>query len=106
MTTVLHLGAVSRFFTERRHFKQNMPRIVNQINDAGYGDVAQVVSDGQLLHYQKAALITAARNMVCRGPLFALAQNQIAQARASANAAWPGPTPFPRSRRFWALWAR
>lgn len=80
--TLFFLGAVIvEFFTERRHFKQNMPRIVNQINDAGYGDVAQVVSDGQLLRYQKAALITAARNMgLPEEPLFALAQNQIAQA--------------------------
>ena len=80
--TLFFLGAVIvEFFTERRHFKQNMPRIVNQINDAGYGDVAPVVSDGQLLRYQKAALITAARNMgLPEEPLFALAQNQIAQA--------------------------
>ena len=80
--TLFFLGAVIvEFFPERRHFKQNMPRIVNQINDAGYGDVAQVVSDGQLLRYQKAALITAARNMgLPEEPLFALAQNQISRA--------------------------
>lgn len=92
VVTLFFLGAVIvEFFTERRYFKQNMPRIVNQINDAAYADVVDVVSASQLLRYQKAALITAARNMgLPEEPLFALAQIQIAQAerRCKSRLAW------------------
>lgn len=92
VVTLFFLGAVIvEFFTERRHFKQNMPRIVNQINDAEYGDVMQVVAEGQLLRYQKAALITVSRNMgLPEEPLFALAQIQINQAegRCKRRLAW------------------
>ena len=92
VVTLFFLGAVIvEFFTERRHFEQNMPRIVNQINDAAYADVVDVMSASQLLRYQKAALVTAARNMgLPEEPLFALAQIQIAQAerRCKSRLAW------------------
>lgn len=92
VVTLFFLGAVIvEFFTERRHFKQNMPRIVNQINDASYEGVVDVVAEGQLLRYQKAALITVARNMgLPEEPLFALAQIQIAKAerRCKRRLAW------------------
>lgn len=72
---------IIEFFTERRHFKQNMPAIVNELNDATYEDVTQVIADSQLLRFQKAALIIVARNMgLPEESLFALAQIEINRA--------------------------
>ena len=69
------------YFTERRHFKQNRAAIVNDINDATYENVVGVVEASNLLRFQKAALVTVARNMgLPEEPLFALAQMEIANA--------------------------
>ncbi len=69
---------IVEYFSERRHFKQNMSSIVNAINNADYGDVTSVVLDSALLRFQKAALVTASRNMgLPEEPLFALAQIEV-----------------------------
>lgn len=77
--TLFFLGqAITEYFTERRHFKANMPAIINQINDAAYGDITRVVVDTQLLKYQKAALVTVSQNMgLPEEPLFSLAQSEV-----------------------------
>ena len=72
---------IVEYFTERRHFKQNMPAIVNDINNASYGNVTNVVAESRLLRFQKAPLITVSRNMgLPEEPLFALAQIEINKA--------------------------
>jgi biopolymer transport protein ExbB/TolQ len=69
---------VAEYFTERRHFKQNMPLIVNEVNDADYEQVADVIVNSKLLQYQKAALFTVSQNMgLPAEPLFALAQIKV-----------------------------
>lgn len=77
--TLFFLGQwVAEFFCERRHFRQNMPRIVNEINDAPYDQVTPVVVRSGLLKKQKAALVTLAQNMgLPEEPLFSLAQIEI-----------------------------
>ena len=81
-TTIIFVGwIIAEFFTERRAYKQNMPAIVNQITDAGYTDINDVVLESKLLRFQKAALVTVARNMgLPEEPLFALAQIEINKA--------------------------
>jgi biopolymer transport protein ExbB/TolQ len=69
---------VVEYFTERRHFRQNMPLIVNEINDATYEQVTDVIVASKLLQFQKAALVTASQNMgLPAEPLFALAQIKV-----------------------------
>ena len=68
-------------FTERRHYKQNMAAIVNDINDAAYDGVSGIIEESGLLNFQKGALLTASRNMgLPEDSLFALAQAQITRA--------------------------
>ena len=72
---------IVEYFTERRHFKQNRSAIVNDINDASYQDVTDVVAESKLLRFQKGALITVSRNMgLPEESLFALAQMEIGAA--------------------------
>ncbi len=82
VVTLFFLGqVVFEFFTERRAYKQNMPQIVNDINDAGYADIERVVRDSKLLRFQKAALLTCTRNMGLEDDaLFSLAQIEIGKA--------------------------
>ncbi len=69
---------VVEFFAERRHFRQNMSEIVNDVNDVAYHGVTRVVADSAMLRFQKAALITVSRNMgLPEDALFSLAQAQI-----------------------------
>ncbi len=66
------------YFCERRHYKQNMPTIVNDLNNATYENVSDVILKSKLLKFQKAALITASRNMgLPEESLFSLAQMEI-----------------------------
>ncbi|MDO4502928.1 MAG: MotA/TolQ/ExbB proton channel family protein [Coriobacteriia bacterium] len=92
LLTLFFLGQVIvEFFCERRHFKQNMPKIVNQINDVDYQGVTDVVVGSQLLKYQKAALVTISQNMgLPEEPLFSLAQIEIArmEKRYQRRLAW------------------
>ena len=72
---------VTEYFTERRNYKQNRAGIVNDINNASYGEVVGAIEKSGLLRFQKAALITVARNMgLPEEPLFALAQMEISAA--------------------------
>lgn len=72
---------IVEFFTERKHFKQNRAAIVNDIADASYNDVTEVVASSGLLRFQKAALVTVSRNMgLSEESLFSLAQLEIAAA--------------------------
>ena len=77
--SVFLLGQVLvEYFTERRHFRQNMPLIINEINDAGFQNITDVVVSSRLLKYQKAALVTVSQNMgLPEEPLFALAQVKV-----------------------------
>lgn len=77
--TIFFFGQViAEYFTERRHFKQNMPAIVNDLTHAAYDKVCDVVVASSLLKYQKAALVIVAKNMgLPEEPLFALAQLQV-----------------------------
>ena len=82
---------IVEFFTERRHYKQNMPSIINTINDAKYDQITSIVCDSALLRFQKCALMVVSRNMgLPEEPLFALAQVQIEQAekRYKNRIAW------------------
>lgn len=82
VASVFFLGQIIvEYFTERRHFKQNKPAIVNDISDASYDRVTDVVAASALLHFQKAALVTVSRNMgLSEESLLALAQMEIGDA--------------------------
>lgn len=71
---------VTEIFTERRHFKANLPKIINDIHDADYRDVEKIVSRAALLNPQKQALLMIVRNLgLSEDDLFALAKTQIAK---------------------------
>jgi biopolymer transport protein ExbB/TolQ len=71
---------ITELLTERRHFRANVPRVINAIHDAAYADVASVVERSALLRPQKDALLMAVRNMgLSEDDLFALAKTQIAK---------------------------
>lgn len=80
--TLFFVGCVvAEVFTERKHYKQNMPAIVNGLDDAAYETVTDLVQQSRLLRYQKSALLTVARNMgLGEEPLFALAQLEVMKA--------------------------
>ncbi len=64
LVSLVLLGQIiAEFFTERRHYKQNVAQIINQINDADYGSITRIVTESALLRFQKAALIMVSRNM-------------------------------------------
>ncbi len=64
LVSLVLLGQIiAEFFTERRHYKQNIAQIINQINDADYGNITRIVAESALLRFQKAALIMVSRNM-------------------------------------------
>jgi biopolymer transport protein ExbB/TolQ len=70
---------ITEVFTERRHFKANVPKIINDIHDAPYAELEAVLGGSSLLTPQKEALLTAARNMgLSDDDLFALAKTEIA----------------------------
>lgn len=72
---------IVEFFAERHHFKQNRAAIVNDINNANYKNVTEVIMDSGLLRFQKSALVTVSRNMgLPADSLFSLAQMEIAGA--------------------------
>lgn len=79
LVSVFFIGQILvEYFTERRHFKQNIAAIVNELNDAGFEAIVDVVANSRLLLYQKAALVTVAKNMgLPEEPLFALAQSKV-----------------------------
>jgi biopolymer transport protein ExbB/TolQ len=71
---------VTEVFTERRHFRANIPAIINDIHDASFKGVEQVVETSQLLKPQKAALLMAVHNMgLTEDELYALAKMEIAK---------------------------
>ena len=82
LLTLFFIGQILvEAFTERRHYKQNMAEIINDINDAPYDRVVPIVGESSLLAKQKAALITVGKNMgLPEDPLFAMAQTQITRA--------------------------
>ena len=82
VVTVFFVGQVIlEAFTERWHYKQNLPQIVNEVNDATYDTISDVICNSQLLRFQKAALMTCSRNMgLPDDALFALAQIEIGKA--------------------------
>jgi biopolymer transport protein ExbB/TolQ len=71
---------IAELFTERRHFKENLPRLINQLHDAPYPQVEALIEHSTLLRPQKAALLMAARNMgLTEDDLFALAKTELAK---------------------------
>ena len=82
LLTLFFIGQILvEAFTERRHYRQNMAEIINDINDANYDDVVSIVQESSLLNNQKSALITVGKNMgLPEDPLFAMAQTQITRA--------------------------
>lgn len=79
VVSVFFLGQIIvEYFTERRHFKQNKPAIVNAIGDASYDQVTEVVASSGFLRFQKAALVTVSRNMgLTEELLLSLAQMEL-----------------------------
>lgn len=77
--TLIVLGELLvEVFTERRHYRRNMAGIVNEINDADFDGVAEVVERSGLLRKHKGALLTVGRNMgLPADALFSLAQAQV-----------------------------
>jgi biopolymer transport protein ExbB/TolQ len=64
--------------TERRHYKVDSRRIINEIHDAEYSGLEKIIASGKLLKPQREALIAAVRNMgLTEDELFALARLQI-----------------------------
>lgn len=79
LVSVFFIGSILvEFFTERRHFKQNRAAIVNEVNNATYENVTDVILGSSLLRYQKSALITVSKNMgLDEEMLFSLAQMEV-----------------------------
>ena len=80
LVTLFFIGQILvEVFTERKHYRVSMQTIVNQINDALYDEVVDIIMATDLLRYQKQALGVVGRNMgLPEDSLFALAQTQIA----------------------------
>ncbi|MDR2671828.1 MAG: MotA/TolQ/ExbB proton channel family protein [Coriobacteriales bacterium] len=71
---------ITEALTERRHFKTNIPQVINNIYDADYSKVEDVIETSALLRPQKAALLMVIRNMgLTEDDLFALAKTQVAK---------------------------
>lgn len=79
--TIFCIGSlIVEIFTERRHFKQNIPRDVNAVHDAPFDGVVNVIESTGLLKSQKEALVMVARNMgLPDADLFSLAKAEIAR---------------------------
>ena len=74
---------VAEFFTERRHFKQNVPKFINDVHAASYDDVLRIIDESGLLKSQKAVLEVVARNMgLPAEDLYALAKSAVSRANA------------------------
>jgi biopolymer transport protein ExbB/TolQ len=72
---------LAEFFTERRHYKVNMPVIINDVFAADYGAVSDVIAKSALLKHQKRALLIVSNNMgLPADDLFALAKSEISLA--------------------------
>jgi biopolymer transport protein ExbB/TolQ len=71
---------ITEIFTERRYFKANVPKIINDIHNVEYAEVEDVISQAALLKPQKQALLMAIRNMgLSADDLFALAKTELAR---------------------------
>lgn len=78
-------------FTERRHYKQNIAQIINDIHTADYSEVTGIVERSALLRFQKASLIVVSRNMgLPEEALTSLAQTEIGKVvkRYQGRLAW------------------
>lgn len=64
---------------ERRHYRENVPRFVNAVYEAGYSEVDDVIGQSGMLKHQKQALLTVSRNMgLPQTDLYALAKREVA----------------------------
>ena len=74
------LGSILvEFFTERMHFKVELPKSINALEKASYSQVNDVICGTGLLWRQKAALLTVANNAgLPEDALFAMAKGEIA----------------------------
>ncbi len=76
---VVCIGSICvELLTERRHFRVNIPQSVNDIYDASYDQVANVIEHSSLLRDQKDALLMIAHNMgLSDEDLFSLAKAEM-----------------------------
>jgi len=73
-------SVIAELVFERRHYKADLPKAINDLHDARYEDVAQVIENSALLRPQRLALLMAAGNMgLTEDDLFALAKAEIAK---------------------------
>lgn len=73
------IGAViTEYFTERRHFKANIPRDIKAVKDTPYESLADTIEATGLLRRQKQALQVIVANMgLPEDDLFALARSEV-----------------------------
>ncbi len=71
-------SALVELFTERRHFKVNLPKIINAMENASFSKINEVICASGLLWRQKAALLLVANNAgLPEDALFSLAKGEI-----------------------------
>lgn len=71
------------YFTERRHFKENLPQTINDIESAAYPDLNDVICASGMLWPQKSALLLVANNAgLPEDSLFALAKAETESVEA------------------------
>ncbi len=74
---------IAEIITERRHFRQDTPAIINKINNANYENIAAIIIESPLLRFQKASLIMVACNMgLPEEALLSLASSQLEEVEA------------------------
>lgn len=73
-------SVVAELITERRQYRADMPRVINQLHDASYGGIVGIIEQAELLKPQRQALLMAAANMgLSEDDLFALARVEISR---------------------------
>ncbi|MCD8316207.1 MAG: MotA/TolQ/ExbB proton channel family protein [Eggerthellaceae bacterium] len=73
------IGAtIVEYFTERRHFKVSLPSAINELENATYNNLNQVICASGMLWTQKASLLLVANNGgLPEDALFALAKGEV-----------------------------
>lgn len=77
--TLFTIGSViAEIFLQRRHFQENVPAFINEIEKAPAQDMQKIIKDSGMLARQKRALLTVAKNMqMTATDLYALADREI-----------------------------
>ncbi|MDO4183498.1 MAG: MotA/TolQ/ExbB proton channel family protein [Coriobacteriia bacterium] len=79
LVSVFCIGSIIvEFFAERRHFKVQLPRAINDLEAAPYSQVNDVICSTRLLWQQKAALLTVANNAgLPEDALYSIAKGEV-----------------------------